>query len=141
MDKNVLSLLDNKIELKINEIPLITFAFYGDAVHTLMVRKYLLNNGICTPNNLHKMASKLCSANFQAESLDILKIVLNEDENEFIRRARNTKTHKPPKSCDLEIYKKATSFEALIGYLTLKRDYNRLKELFTLSVKNKEIKC
>ena len=96
----------------IQEMPLITLAYYGDAVHTLFVRTAYLNKGLETAGNLHKISSKSCSATVQAKALETSEEILDDYEKNLIRRARNVKTHKPPKSCDLEVYKKATAFDA-----------------------------
>lgn len=112
----------------------ITLAYIGDAVHTFLVRKYFLETKMQTVNNLHINSSKYCSAKGQAKALDLIIDVLSAEEKDLIRRTRNAKTHKPPKNCDLEIYKKATCFEALIGYLYIKKDYKKLKEIFLKSV-------
>lgn len=134
MEKEMINLFVPK-DVKLLEIPLLTLAFYGDSVHTLMVRTYLLNNGFATANNLHKMASNLCSATKQAELLDNILPKLDEEELELVRRARNTKTHKPPKSCSLEIYKKATALEVLFGSLAIQQKLERLQQLFEQGVK------
>ena len=124
MEKNIEELLPKN--LKVNELPLLSLAFLGDAVHTLFIRTALMENGTQTSGNLHKRASALCSANGQSQMLDAIFGVLTEEEADVVRRARNTKTHKPPKSADLETYKKATSFECLLGWLWAKGEVNRV---------------
>ena len=108
----------------------ITLAFLGDAVHTMLVRSWFLRQNMQKVNNLHTSSSKLCSAKGQAMALDSISEILTEEEKNIVRRARNAKTHKPPKNCELEVYKKATSYEALIGFLVIKKKYERLEELF-----------
>lgn len=120
MENNIKALLPQN--LIVDEIPLLSLAFLGDAVHTLIIRNTLLQNGLQTSGNLHKRASLLCSANGQSKMLDAILDILTQEEANVVRRARNTKTHKPPKSCDLETYKKATSFECLVGWLWAKGD-------------------
>ena len=124
MEKNIEALLPKK--LKVNELPLLSLAFLGDAVHTLFIRTALMENGMQTSGNLHKRASALCSANGQSQMLDAILGILTEEEADVVRRARNTKTHKPPKSADLETYKKATSFECLVGWLWAKGEVERV---------------
>ena len=111
--------------LAVEEIPLLSLAFLGDAVHTLIVRKSILEFGLQKIANLHKTAAKLCSANGQSQMLDHVLPQLSDIEADIVRRARNQKTHKPPKSCDLETYKKATSFECLLGWLWAKHQIER----------------
>lgn len=124
MEKNIEALLPKN--LKVHELPLLSLAFLGDAVHTLFIRTALIENGIQTNGNLHKRASALCSANGQSQMLDAILGILREEEADVVRRARNTKTHKPPKSADLETYKKATSFECLVGWLWAKGEVDRV---------------
>lgn len=118
----------------IQEMPLITLAYYGDAVHTLFVRTAYLNKGLETAGNLHKISSKSCSATVQAKALETSEEILDDYEKNLIRRARNVKTHKPPKSCDLEVYKKATAFEVLVGYLVLKKEYEKLQKILEKTI-------
>lgn len=122
--------------IKALETPVLAFAFLGDAVMTLYVRKLLLESGLVTVNNLHKTASKFCSANGQAEMLENILPNLTEEELNIVRRARNTKTHKPPKNSNLETYKKATCLECLLGMLLAQENFARLVELFELGLGN-----
>lgn len=127
-------------KVNLDTISPITLAFYGDAFHTLMVRKYFLDKGMATSNNLHKTCSKFCSAKGQATALDFITPLLSAEELEIVRRARNSKTHNPPKNCDLEIYKKATSFEALLAYLIIKNEAVRAYEMIKNSIEETTIK-
>lgn len=116
------------------QTPLVTLAYYGDAVHTLYVRTAYLNKGMETAGNLHRIASKSCSASTQAKALDECQEILDDEEKNLLRRARNTKTHKPPKNCDLEVYKKATAFEVLVGFLVLKKDFKKLEKILEKTI-------
>lgn len=122
--------------LKLAETPVLAFAFLGDAVHTLAVRTKLLESGFTQANNLHKNASKVCSSLGQSKMLDEIAPLLTEEEKDIVRRARNTKTHKPPKNSGLEEYKKATALECLLGWLLAKENFARLEELLNLGLKN-----
>lgn len=117
--------------------PLI-LAYLGDAVHTLFIRKYFLKK-IETPKNLHNNCSKFCSAKGQSEALDFLVQYLNDDEKDIIRRARNAKNHNAPKNSNIEEYKKATSFEALLGFLLVNSKEERLNKLLNLYMEHREI--
>ena len=140
MEKNIETLMPKN--LKVNELPLLSLAFLGDAVHTLAVRTKLLENGFTKVNNLHKLASKVCSGSGQSKMLDDIVNMLTEEELDIVRRARNTKTHKPPKNLSLEEYKKATALECLLGWLLAKEEFARLEELLNLGLKNlKEKVC
>ena len=113
----------------------LSLAFIGDAVHTLLVRQYLMDENIETPKKLHNNSASLCCASSQALMLDKIESVLTEEEKEIVRRTRNAKNHNAPKSSSLQEYKKATCFEALFGYVYLKKDFQRLNQLFENSLK------
>ena len=128
--------------LKLKETPVLAFAFLGDAVHTLAVRAKLLTSGFTKVNNLHKLASKVCSGAGQSKTLDEIASVLTENEADIVRRARNVKTHKPPKNLSLEEYKKATALECLLGWLLADGQFKRLEQLLSLGLENiKEKVC
>lgn len=109
------------------EISPITLAFIGDGVHTLFVRDAVVKGG--TWSGFHKKSSYACNAKAQSLKLDALMDKLSQDELDIVRRARNAKTQNIAKNSNIETYKKATSFEALVGYLYLKGDYSRLDEI------------
>ena len=123
------------MEIYENLSPL-ALAFLGDAIHTKFVREYVLKN---TENkkisNYHNEAKKFCNAKWQKEILEKLLIVLNEDEKEIVRKARNAKAKHKAKNFDEEEYKKATAFEALVGYLYLTNQTERLNEILNFSIK------
>jgi len=112
---------------------MLELAFLGDAVHTKFVREYVLKNNNGKMNELHKLASKYCSAKWQSDIVD--KLNLSTEENEIIRMARNTKTKHMAKNADPAQYHMATAFEALIGYLYLNNMTDRLEEILNLSIK------
>lgn len=114
---------------KFKEINPIVLAFIGDGVHTLFVRDKVVKESNLLVNDCHKKSAKFCKAKSQAEKLDLLNSILTEEEQNIVRRARNAKTHNIAKNSDIETYKKATSYEALVGYLYLSGNYDRLNEI------------
>jgi len=125
--------LTSKDILQINPLNL---AFIGDAVWTLLVRDYFCENTMYKNNFLHKLTTKFVKATYQSKALGILGDVLLDDEKEIARRARNTKINTASKNASLCEYKKATSFEAIIGYLFLLEKFERIKFLFDYLSKN-----
>lgn len=111
------------------ELNPIVLAFIGDGVHTLYVRDRVVKSSNLLVNRCHINSAKFCNAKSQAKKLDELLPSLCESEQDIVRRARNAKTHNIAKNSDIETYKKATAFEALIGYLYLKGDYKRLEQI------------
>ena len=114
---------------KFKEASPIMLAFIGDAVHTLFVRDNVVKQENMLLKDYHKKSANRCKASYQANLLDSICQALTQEEQNIVRRARNSKTHNIAKNSDIETYKKATSFEALIGYLYLKGDFERLKKI------------
>ena len=119
--------LTNRQVIETNSLNL---AFIGDAVWTMFVREYFLTHTNFKNNNLHKLTTKYVKATYQAKALEELTEILTEEEKDIVRRARNAKVHTVSKNAGLADYKKATSFEALIGYNYLLGNFERLEMFF-----------
>ena len=113
------------------EVNVLVLAYMGDAVYEEYVRKYLINKGIGNVNDLQKQAVSYVSASAQAKFIQELidNDMLYEGELDIVKRARNYKTTSHPKSCDIVTYKYATGLEALIGYLYLDNNKERIDEI------------
>ena len=110
----------------------LVFAFVGDAVFTLYVRDFFASSSTKKAGELHTATSKIVKASFQAKLIDFLEQFLTEKEKQICKTARNSSTHNIAKNSNLEEYKKATSFESLIGYLYLTKQDERLKEILSI---------
>jgi len=113
------------------EVNVLVLAYMGDTVYEDYIRKYLINRGIGNVNDLQTEALKYVSAINQAKFLTgmIDNNYLSEEELDIVKRARNYKTTSHPKSCDIITYKYATGLEALIGYLYLDGNTERVNEI------------
>ena len=107
----------------------LTWAYIGDAVYELYIRNKLINETNMKPHKLHIEAIKYVKAKSQAEKLNEIFDSLTEEEQDIVRRGRNTQNHHVPKNSSVEEYMKSTAFEALIGYLYLTEQQERLKEI------------
>lgn len=107
----------------------VVLAFIGDAVHTLAVRAELALTHTSKTDKLHVMTSKRVKAAAQAELIEFIKDDLSETETEIYMRGRNSHTATVAKNATVADYKKATGFEAVIGYLYLTGQTGRIKEL------------
>lgn len=120
------------ISLDENEIkflnPLV-WAYIGDAVYEVYVRSHIISEGIKNSNDLHRESIKYVKAKCQADILEKIYPILTEEEQNIIRRGRNTKTHHVPKNANMIDYKMATAFECLVGYSFLLKRYERLDEI------------
>ena len=106
----------------------LSLAYLGDAVYELYVRENLLNKNIVKVKELQKEAIKYVSAKNQVRILNEITPYLTEEELNYVKKGRNTKSHKAPKNTDIITYKYATGFETLIGYLYL-NNKQRLEEI------------
>ena len=113
------------------EVNVLVLAYMGDTIYEDYIRKYLINKGIGNVNDLQTEALKYVSAINQAKFLTemIDNDKLSEKELNIVKRARNYKTTSHPKSCDIITYKYATGLEALIGYLYLDNNIERVNEI------------
>lgn len=113
-----------------------SLAFVGDAVYTLFVRTHFCTTHLSRSRMLHKLSTDFVKASAQSKALDDIMDSLSEDELAVAKRARNTKVNTMSKNAKMIEYKKSTAFEALIGYLYLCGNNDRLKEILNMSVKN-----
>lgn len=106
-----------------------TLAFIGDAVYNVYIRTYLASNSNAKAGILHRDSIKYVSAKGQAYTVDKIMEFLSDDEINIYKRGRNTNIQTVSKNVDVIEYKKATGFEALIGYLYIKKENERLDML------------
>lgn len=111
------------------QLPALTLAYIGDGVYELYVRRNILNKEGIKAHNLHRQAIKRVNASAQAHLLMELKDQLTEQEQAVARRGRNAKSGQVPKNANVGEYRLATGLEALIGYLFLKGQWDRIEEL------------
>lgn len=112
----------------------LTLAYIGDSIYDLVIRTLLVKHGNSHPNKLHKKASAMVKASAQAEMIESLLPVLTEEEEAVYKRGRNAKSYTMAKNATMSDYRKATGFEALMGYLYLKEDLGRMIELIKLGL-------
>jgi len=107
----------------------IALAFMGDAVYERFIRERILRSGKTGADKMHRAAVRYVKAAAQEISLREMLDDLTEDEQVVVHRARNHKITSKPKNADPLTYKMATAFEALLGYLYLSGQSERLAEL------------
>lgn len=128
-------MFDNKFK-EPEQLPALALAYIGDAVYELYVRTKLVNDGVLKVNELHREATKYVRASSQARVMEVLNEQLTDLEDGVMRRGRNAKSGTSPKNADIIDYRKSTGFEALVGYLYLKGENERLKELLAIAIEN-----
>ena len=108
----------------------VTLAFVGDAVYSLYVREKLVLSTDYKTGTLQKLTSSSVSAHGQSGLLEKLLPLFTEEETEIYKRGRNAKKPTKSKNASVGEYVRSTGFEALIGYLYLTGQSERIEELF-----------
>lgn len=117
---------------QILEISSIGLAHMGDAVFELLVRSWLCAHGGATGRGMHQAAVRLVCAESQAEKAEKILPLLTEDERAVFRRGRNAQVHTVPHHASRAQYGEATALEALLGWLYLRGETERINELFCM---------
>ena len=120
---------------KIKQMNPLVLAFVGDGVETLFVRSKVALSCGEKANALHKKASSEVNAHAQSEQAERVLPYLTEEECEIYHRARNSKSRHHAKNFSVTDYRRASGLEAVIGYLYLTGETERLKKLFELMEK------
>ena len=103
----------------------LTLAYIGDGVFDLIIRTVVVDKGNTSPNELHRHTSSIVKAHTQALMAEALMDELTEEEHDVYRRGRNAKSFTTAKNATVADYRKATGFEALMGYLYLEDKFDR----------------
>ena len=120
-----------------NDSPL-TLAYIGDAIYELVIRTILVEKGNTQVNKLHNRASRLVKASAQSSMIEKLKPHLTEEEAAVFKRGRNAKSYTMAKNASMSDYRRATGFEALMGYLYLTEQWDRMLELIKTGLEEGE---
>ena len=117
--------------MNVLEINVLVLASLGDTIYENYVRRFLIEKGIGNVDSLQKEAVKYVSAKNQANYLKEMldNNYFSEEELDVIKRARNNTSKSHPKNCDIVTYKHATGLEALIGYLDIINNKERIDEI------------
>lgn len=107
----------------------LALAYIGDAVYELLIRTKVMNYGSMQVNKMHKKSAGLVKAGTQAELAKCLREELTPEEDAVYKRGRNAKSGSMAKNATMSEYRTATGFEALIGYLYLTEQYERMLTL------------
>ena len=111
-----------------------TLAYIGDAVYELEIRKALLRSGIHNIRTLHLETVKRVNAAAQAGVLKEIAPQLNTEEQQVVRRGRNAHQKHLPRAVSAATYAKSTAFEALIGYLYLRGEEDKISAITATAV-------
>jgi len=116
-------------------LPPLVLAYIGDAVFELYVRTLTATEMNRPLKELHRHTVELVRASSQARMAHAIEPILEPDEHDVWRRARNAKSSTHPRSADVLEYKHSTAFEAVLGYLHLRGHTERLHTLLCAALK------
>ena len=114
----------------------LVLAYIGDAVFELYVRSEIVAKKNVPVNKLHREATSMVKAKAQSEMVDKIMPILSEEEIVIFKRGRNAHSYTSAKNADIIDYRRATGFEALIGYLYITKNIKRLDEIISYSIGN-----
>lgn len=122
-----------------NEYSPLTLAFIGDSIFDVVIKSIMVEKANCQVNKLQTKTSKIVRATSQAIIVDCLKDELSEEEANILRRGRNAKPYTKAKNASYGEYCKATGLEALVGYLYLKGETERLVSLIKTGLEKADL--
>ena len=125
-------------EVDIREYSPLTLAYIGDSIYDLIMKTLVVNQGNKPVQKLHKETSTYVQAKAQSKMMRVLQEELTDEEHSIYKRGRNSKSVSPAKNQSVTDYRRATGFEAVMGYLYLKKDYARMMELVKMGLKSLE---
>ena len=141
MEKSIENSLDGWIqkvlgikELDVQEYSPLALAYIGDCVYDLIIKTWIMSCGNRQVHKMHEDTSRYVQASAQSLMMRSMQEYLNPEEHAIYRRGRNAKSVSPAKNQSITDYRRATGFEALLGYLYLKKEYERLMELVKIGL-------
>ncbi len=126
--------LPNSTEQEAGSYSPLTLAFLGDSVYELTIRTMLMNHGNARPNDMNRRKNRYVKAGAQSQMMGVIEPLLTDREAAVYRRGRNAKSYTMAKNATMADYRRATGFEALMGYLYLSGQTDRMYELIHIGV-------
>lgn len=112
-----------------NKYSPLTFAYLGDCVYEIVIRTMFVYQGNTAVQKLHSRSCHLVKAKTQSDMIKVLEEELTEEEIAIFKRGRNAYSPTRAKNASMSDYRRATGFEALMGYLYMEKRYSRIVEL------------
>ena len=116
----------------------LTLAFIGDGIYDIVIRSLVVGMGNTKAGQLHQHTSQLVKAHSQSVMMEYILPVLSEEEEAVYKRGRNAKSPTMAKHATMGDYRRATGFEALMGYLYLEDKFERILDLVEIGLKGLE---
>lgn len=129
-------------DVDVKQVNALALAYMGDAVLEIAIREHLLRSGRVKPKVLHREATHYVSA--KAQAMVVRKMIaegfFTEEELAILRRGRNAKSGSVPKNTDVQTYNYSSAFEAVLGYLHLLGQQERVEEILDYTIRTVEEK-
>lgn len=117
----------------------LALAFIGDGIFDLIIRTLVVGTGNTKASQLHKRTSQMVKAPAQSQMVETILPLLTEEEEAVYRRGRNAKSPTMAKNATMAEYRRATGLEALMGYLYLNNQFERIVELIKAAINEETI--
>jgi ribonuclease-3 family protein len=124
----------NLKDINIVDYSPLTLAYIGDGIYEIVIRTVIVDEANRQVNKIHKAASELVKAQAQAKMIFAIQELLTEDELTIYKRGRNAKAVTRAKNASMSDYRTATGFEALMGWLYLTGQSERMMELIRIGL-------
>ena len=133
-----------KEQFEIGDVDIRTYsplalAYIGDGIFDLVIRSIVVGKGNTGANKLHQRTGQVVKASSQSAMIERLIPYLTEEELSIYKRGRNAKSPTMAKNATMSDYRRATGFEALMGYLYLDDKFERLVELIKIGLDGEEL--
>ena len=125
-------------EVDIHTYSPLALAYIGDGIYDLVIRSLVINAGNKQVQKLHKETSALVQASAQSQMMREMQEHLSAEELSIYKRGRNAKSVSPAKNQSITDYRRATGFEALLGYLYLEKNWKRIIDLVKIGLDSLE---
>ena len=118
----------------------LVLAYIGDSIYDLVIKTWVIEQGNMQVNKLNKKTSSIVKAESQSAMIGVIEPMLSEHEEAVYKRGHNAKSYTSAKNASIGDYRRATGFEALMGYLYLSGQYERMMELVKAGLESLELK-
>lgn len=118
----------------------LVLAYIGDSIYDLVIKTWVIEQGNMQVNKLNKKTSSIVKAESQSAMIGVIEPMLSEHEEAVYKRGRNANSYTSAKNASIGDYRRATGFEALMGYLYLSGQYERMMELVKAGLESLELK-
>ena len=124
----------NMQEVDVREYSPLTLAYIGDSIYDVVIKSLVVNKGNKQVQKMHKETSSYVQASTQSLMMRTIQEVLTDEERAVYKRGRNAKSVSPAKNQSITDYRRATGFEALMGYLYLTKQWKRMIDLIRVGL-------